>query len=167
MKNAYVTEQQVKNALRIDSFRNLSKEKIMEFVSLIPNMDKDVAISIINQFPSYVEMAKDMVEQLSKTCDTAMSENHISQIEVFSAYKRILDDLGEILKRSDITPEERKYISNQMINIADKMAEKDTENKDFISYIIKSKEHIVLGALIFGAAILGINIRGNKIPTLN
>ncbi len=54
-----------------------------------------------------------------------------------------------------------------MINIADKMAEKDTENKDFISYIIKSKEHIVLGALIFGAAILGINIRGNKIPTLN
>jgi hypothetical protein len=29
------------------------KKKIMEFASLIPNMDKDVAISIINQFPAY------------------------------------------------------------------------------------------------------------------
>ena len=30
-----ITEQQVKDALQIDSFRNLSKEKIMEFASLI------------------------------------------------------------------------------------------------------------------------------------
>ena len=35
-KNLLVSEEQVKNALKIDSFRNLSKDKIMEFVSLIP-----------------------------------------------------------------------------------------------------------------------------------
>ena len=46
----YVSEKSVKQALGIDSFRNLSKDKIMEFASMIPYMDKDVAIAIINQF---------------------------------------------------------------------------------------------------------------------
>jgi hypothetical protein len=49
----YVNEKAVKRALGIDSFRNVSKDKIMEFASLIPYMDKDVAIAIINQFPVY------------------------------------------------------------------------------------------------------------------
>ena len=35
MSQNLVTESQVKNALNIESFRNLSKDKIMEFVSLI------------------------------------------------------------------------------------------------------------------------------------
>lgn len=38
-------------ALAIEDFRNISKDKIMEFVSAIPNMDKEVAIKIIEQFP--------------------------------------------------------------------------------------------------------------------
>ena len=41
-----LTEQQVKDALQIDSFRNLLKVKIMELAFLIPNMDKNVAISM-------------------------------------------------------------------------------------------------------------------------
>lgn len=47
----YVSEDAVKRALKIDSFRNLSKDKIMQFASMIPYMDKEVAIAIINQFP--------------------------------------------------------------------------------------------------------------------
>ena len=42
----YVNEKAVKRALGIDSFRNVSKDKIMEFASLIPYMDKDVAPSV-------------------------------------------------------------------------------------------------------------------------
>ena len=53
MSQYLVSEDQVKKALQIDSFRNLSKDKIMEFASFIPHMDKDVAIAIINQFPAY------------------------------------------------------------------------------------------------------------------
>lgn len=38
-RSALVTEEAVKEALQIDSFRNLSKDKIMQFASMIPNMD--------------------------------------------------------------------------------------------------------------------------------
>ena len=166
MLQKLVSESQVKDALNIDSFRNLSKDKIMEFVSLIPSMDKDVALAIINQFPAYSEMARCMVEQLGATCDTVIAENTSSQNTVYAAYRKILDDLGEVLKREDITAEERDSISTKMIEIADKMAAKDSEGKNFLAWIVKNKEYVISGALVLGAVILGVNIKGKDIPKL-
>lgn len=96
-----ITEQQVKDALQIDSFRNLSKEKIMEFASLIPNMDKDVAISIINQFPAYAESSRKMLEQFKNVCDAALENNKDSQKDAILAYRKILDDLGGVYNFSE------------------------------------------------------------------
>lgn len=102
MAQQLLSVEQVKEALGIETFRNLSKEKIMEFVSLIPNMDKDVAMSIINQFPAYAEMAGGMIVKLDEMCDTAMVKAGESQKESISAYKMILADLGELLKKDDM-----------------------------------------------------------------
>lgn len=162
-----VTENEVKKVLDIDSFRNVSKEKIMEFVSAIPNMDKEVAIKIIEQFPAYVESANNMLAQLNTMSNNAMKENGESQKEVIRAYKKILDDLGELLKKDTITSEERGHITEQMITIADRISAKDTENKEFLNGIIKYRVPIIGGALLLGAAILGVNVKGTKIPKIN
>jgi hypothetical protein len=166
MSKKIMSESQVKEVLNIDSFRNLSKDKIMEFVSLIPNMDVDVAMSIIDQFPNFTEMAEHIAEQLGVTCDIAITENSSSQRDVYIAYRKILDDLGEILKRENITPEERDSISNKMIEIADKMATKDSENKNYLAWIVKNKTQVVGGVLLLGVAILGANIKGIDISKL-
>ena len=166
MAKYMVTENEVKKALAIDSFRNMSKDKIMEFVSAIPNMEKDVAIRIIEQFPAYTESANNMLAQLNTMCNNAMKENGESQKEAIKAYKKILDDLGELLKKDTITAEERVQITEQMITVADRISAKDTENKDFLNGIIKYGVSIIGGALVLGAAILGVNVKGTKIPTL-
>lgn len=166
MAKYMATENEVKKALAIDSFRNMSKEKIMEFVSAIPNMDKDVAIKIIEQFPAYTESANNMLAQLNVMCSNAMKENGESQKEAIEAYKKILDDLGELLKKETITVEARMKITEQMITVADRISAKDTENKDFLNGIIKYGVPIIGGALVLGAAILGVNVKGRKIPTL-
>lgn len=166
MAKYMVTENEVKKALAIDSFRNMTKDKIMEFVSAIPNMDKDVAIKIIEQFPSYTESANNMLAQLNIICDNAMKANGESQKEAIEAYKKILDDLGELLKKNSTTAEERAQITEQMITVADRISAKDTENKHFLNDIIKYGVPIIGGALVLGAAILGVNVKGTKIPTL-
>ena len=166
MAKYMVTENEVKNALAIDSFRNISKDKIMEFVSAIPNMDKDVAIKIIEQFPAYTESANNIISQLNNLCNNAMKENSESQKESIKAYNKILDNLGELLKKETITAEERAYITEQMVIVADRISAKDTENKDFLNVIIKSVVPVIAGALVLGVAILGVNIKDIKIPTL-
>ena len=97
MSQYLVSEDQVKKALQIDSFRNLSKDKIMEFASLIPHMDKDVAIAIINQFPAYAESSRNMIEQYNVMCDKVLQSNDDSRRDAVMAYKTILDDLNEAI----------------------------------------------------------------------
>ncbi|WP_089610380.1 hypothetical protein [Dehalobacterium formicoaceticum] len=166
MAKYMITENEVKKALAIDNFRNITKDKIMEFVSAIPNMDKEVAIKIIEQFPSYTELANNMLEQLNTICNNVMKEIEESQKEVIGAYKKTLDDLGELLKKDTITADERAKITEQMITVADRISAKDTENKEFYNGIIKYGVHVIGGALVLGAAILGVNVKGTKIPTL-
>jgi len=166
MSKQLVSAEEVKKALNIDSFRNLSKDKIMEFVSLIPSMDKEVAISIINQFPAYGEMATKMVAELTDLCDNALKENSVSQKESIEAYKIVLNQMGELLKKDDISPEERMDITNKMIMVADKIAAKDSENKDFLGNVLKYGGSIIGGALVLGAVILGVNVKGKSIPKL-
>lgn len=60
----------------------------MEFVSLIPNMDKDVALSIINQFPAYVEYAGQMVATLKEICGTILEKADESQKATIESYQK-------------------------------------------------------------------------------
>ena len=166
MSKTLVSVEEVKNALKIDSFRNLSKDKIMEFVSLIPNMDKEVAIKIIEQYPAFAKLSESMVAQLNKMCDTALEKNEESQRLTIQVYKQILDELSNQLHMEDISKEEREKITKQMIEIADKISVKDTENKAFIDKMVKYSTGFAIGALVLGAAILGVNIKGKDIPKL-
>ena len=166
MSKTFVSVEEVKNALKIDSFRNLSKDKIMEFVTLIPNMDKEVAIKIIEQYPAFAKLSESMVAQLNKMCDTALEKNEESQRLTIQAYKQILDELSNQLHMEDISKEEREKITKQMIEIADKISVKDTENKAFIDKMVKYSTGFAIGALVLGAAILGVNIKGKDIPKL-
>ena len=95
-----------------------------------------------------------------------MKENSDSQKDVIKSYIKILDDLGELLKKEAITSEKRIQITEQMISIADRISAKDTENKDFLKGLIKIGIPVIGGAILLGAAILGVNVKGVKIPTL-
>ncbi|WP_248621995.1 hypothetical protein [Enterococcus cecorum] len=162
----FITEQQVKDALQIETFRNLSKDKIMEFASLLPQMDKDVAISIIQQFPAFAENSRNIVKQLVELCNAALEKNNENHKANIYAYLKILDELGELLKKEYISSEEREKIINDMITVADKINEINNENRKFISQIAKYGLSIGVGALALSAVVLGANIKGIDIPKL-
>ncbi|MCB4943710.1 hypothetical protein LGV92_06415 [Streptococcus mutans] len=166
MGKALVSVEEVKNALNIESFRNLSKDKVMEFISLIPNMDKDLAIKIVEQFPSYADYSQNIVKQLNMLCEKALDRNDNGQKEAIEAYRKVLDELSVLLQKEETSVDERKYITEQMIATADKIAAKDTENKEFLEKIIKCGSYVALGVLVIGATILGVNVRGKDIPKL-
>ncbi|WP_049690842.1 hypothetical protein [Anaerococcus jeddahensis] len=158
--------EEVKNLLEIDSFRNITKEKVIEFVSQIPNMDKEVAINIINQFPSYVKLSETMIVQLKNLCSDALTQNNKSNEASINAYSKILDDLGILLHKEELTFEEKKYITEQMVSIADKISAKDTENKKFINNKIGYVSMAFMAVVGVGVLILGggnISIDDNHI----
>lgn len=150
----YVNEKAVKRALSIDSFRNISKDKIMEFASMIPYIDKDVAIAIINQFPTYADFGRAIIEQYTQACNNILEKNKESQMAVINGYQTILDALAKRIERENITEIERKSITEDMIAVADKIAVTDLQNKNFF----EKMETKLLWAVGIGFAAIGAGI---------
>lgn len=99
----YVSEDAVKRALKIDSFRNLSKDKIMQFASMIPYMDKEVAIAIINQFLKFADFGKIAISSYMQICDNILKDNKENQAAVIHGYQTILDALAKRMEIESTT----------------------------------------------------------------
>lgn len=159
MERIIATEEQAKKLLNIGSFKNLSKGKVTEFISQIPNMDKEVAIKIIEQFPSFKELSTQMITQLSSLSEIAIKEDTKSSDKAVEAYQKVLDELSGLLKKNTpITEEEKQWTIDKMMKVADKISNKDTENKEFKEKIVKYGGSILGGTLLLGAAVLGVKV---------
>lgn len=124
---------------------------------MIPYVDKEIAINIINQFPVYVDFGKAAIEQYTQVCNSILEQNRESQISVVQGYQTILDALSKRMEREDISAQERKSITEDMIEIADKIKEFDLNNKKFFD---KMGNKILMGIVFVVTAIgagIGIN----------
>lgn len=75
VKIAQLTEKQVLKKLNIPDFRHLSKDKIMTFFSMLPNMDSEVAKKAIEQFPTYASTVKEIVSEYKGFLEKAFADN--------------------------------------------------------------------------------------------
>lgn len=169
LSKRYLSEAAVKKALKIDSFRNLSKDKVMQFASMIPYMDKDVAMAIINQFPEFVEFGKMAISSYMQLCDTILEKNNECQVAVIKGYQTILDALSRKMEADDLSEESRKAITEDMIAVADKIAQADLQNKKFLDRMVSKGAWFILGIAAMIGAGIGINAvigRGDDIPQL-
>ena len=169
-KKRYVTEEQVKKALKVDDWRHLTKDKVLQFTSMIPNMDTEVAKAAIAQFPSYASFAAEIVNELKGMCDKLITSADESQKQTIEAYQSVLNYLGEMLKKDNITPEEREKYTDYMIEVADKIATVNKEHKEFLKDIVSKALPYLGGALVLAAAILGVSVKtsmGGDIPELD
>ena len=127
-------------------------------------------------------MATEMVTILKDVCNKVLEEDARTtdkSIEAYTTviseiYKPLLDELSIIIKRDDLTAEDRKYFADKMIDnkteeVANKIGLKDTESKEFKLKVLDTVNNtiggILTGTLTIGAIILGskyINKNGFK-----
>jgi hypothetical protein len=84
-----MNEQKVLNKLGIEDFRHLSKEKVVEFISMIPNMEPEVAKAAIAQFPEFTSTIKSIMIDYKQTIETAFKNNDDSMKACQDAAKSI------------------------------------------------------------------------------
>ena len=160
MKNKLMTEEEVNKELGVQDFRSITKDKLMQFVSIIPKLDRELAIKIIEQFPSYADMATSMVGNLIDLCNNALENSKITEKEAIEAYKYCLETIRSEIESGELTPEEKEKYNKQMIDVADKISEIDVRNKKWLESVIKYGSSVLGVTLVVGAAILGV--KSNK-----
>lgn len=154
----YKNEIEVKQALGIKTWRNLSKDKMIKFAAMMPDMDTEVALKVIEQFPAFTSFATDALNTMERAHTSTLSGNKESQDHFFEALKDIREVLKGELHNHDLTWEQRKYLIEQIQETGRMASEKDKENKQFLDGLLTK---VLLGA---GAAIaLGVVFVGGKV----
>lgn len=165
IKTTQLTEKQILKKMDIPDFRHLSKDKIMTFFSMLPNMDPEVAKKAIEQFPAYASTVKETIFEYKAFLDKALSDNAESVRAHYAVCTSILDVLSKMLEQNELTFEEKKYIIDQMLEVESRVSKKDTENKKHILKIVCFASVVIVTFIGGLAAVLGTN-SGMPLPDL-
>lgn len=131
--NKLLTEQKVLKKLGIEDFRHLTKAKVITLASMIDKMDPEVAKKALEQFPEFAKTISEMLKEYKQILDKALDSNSESMKSYYDICNSIIESLKEELKDQELSFEERKYIIEQMKDVANMVGEKDTENKRFLA----------------------------------
>ena len=73
--NRTLSEQKVLKKLDIPDFRHLSKDKIIAFASLLPQMDAEVAKKALEQFPNFASTSLEVMKEYKSILENALVSN--------------------------------------------------------------------------------------------
>lgn len=150
-----LTEEDVKRKLKIDDFRHLTKDKVIEFTSYLDRMDPEVAKAALSQVPEFALTARTAIDNTQKTVSRGFESNDFSMRSFYVMAESTIDSLRSRIEEPTITMEERKALSDEIIEILKMVSEKDSENKKHIQeetakYIVGALGTVGLVALSIG-----------------
>ena len=133
----------------------------MEFTSMIPYMEKEVALEIIKQFPVYVEFVKSAIENYTQLCKTILETNKEEYEQAVHAHQYVLETFANHLEQENLTEEERRGFSEKMMEEADKITELYLQQQKFQERVFKTIGGVVTLALGVTVTMLGLKAIGS------
>ncbi len=158
-----LSEKKVLKALDIPDFRHMTKDKVVEFASMLPRMDPEVAKAALAQFPEYAQTMKDLAQTYREEVSEAATSNEKSVQENYAVCNRILDSIDRQLSDPNITSEERASLNGLMLEVADRAAAIDENNKKWWLKVLGIGATVVSVTGVVLAAVLGNNVNVNGI----
>lgn len=152
-----LSEQKVLKTLGIEDFRHLTKSKVIHLASMLDRMEPEVAKKALDQFPEFAKTSKEMLLEYKDTLDKGLKSNDDSVKKVYDSYSTIIESLQKELDKPNLSFEDKKYIIEQMKEVADKIDKKDTENKKWIAAMATIAGVAVISVVSILAAALGGN----------
>lgn len=154
-----MNEQQVLKKLKIKDFRHITKDKVMELASMLPDVDPEVAKRALAQFPEFVNAGKDILYNFKETLEKEIEANNQSVINCYDVANKIIISLQLELDKEDITFEQRITIIDKMLEVSKMINDKDSQNKQFLLKLGSIAATCALAGLAILATPLGSDIK--------
>jgi hypothetical protein len=130
-----VSENQAMSTLGISSWRNLSKDKFMNFLTLLPDLDKETQLCAIRQIPNIIGYIVSVNQNIIETSKDIIEKNKETTDSIIEALKEIQSCFLELLKKEELSAEERMFFADKLMDNSQLLLELDKTNKVFL------KEH--------------------------
>ena len=104
-----LSEKDVLKQLDIPDFRHLSKDKVMQFASMLDNMDPEVAKAAIKQFPDFANLTLEALKDYRGVIEKAIDADKDGTKQCLDIYNQIILALSHCVEKDDIPFEEKQY----------------------------------------------------------
>lgn len=155
-----ISEKKVLKKLGISDFRHMTKDKIVKFASMLPKMDKEVALKALEQFPEYKDMSCQLADTYKQILSGILASNNKTVDASISACNKILDSMTKTLEKDNLTPDVIKSTQENMIKVAELMKDIDKQNKGFLS---KIAEYGILALAFLGGIVATLFVSKTQI----
>lgn len=152
-----LTEQKVLKKLDIPDFRHVTKDKLIAFASLLPQMEPEVAKKALEQFPNFASTSLEVMKNYKDMLEQALKTNSESAHACMQLYNQVMDSLQKMLEDDELSFDDKKYVLNQMVEVAKLADKKDTETQKTTLKIVGVASFVVLGVVSALASALGSN----------
>jgi hypothetical protein len=123
------SEDAVKKALGINSFRELSKDKMLAFAATMPDMAQEVRLKLIEQIPGFQKFALDAINAAERTFkETLTNEDHRGE-RLSDSMADIRDAIKTQLADGDVTEEHARFLIDRLIETGHMEAEGQKESR--------------------------------------
>lgn len=153
MNHLTQTEKKALKLMKKENFRGISKDNVVQLISILDKVDPSVAKELISQMP---EMIRGMVEIEKNYCGLLTKGIESCEKSTFSCYEtedHIISSLQHEVEREGTTFEEKKYYYEKMEAAAQRKEIKDTEQKNQILTILKYGGQALLLGLCVGTGL--------------
>ena len=153
MNNLTAAEKTALDIMKKDNFRGISKDNVMQLMSILDKVDPEVAKELIAQIPEAVrgmlEVEKGYAEILKKGIESAEQ----STASCYQTEDEIIRSLQKEIEKEGVTFEEKKFYYEKMENAAKRKEDKDTEHKSILMKVMDFGGKALLAGLLLTAGL--------------
>jgi hypothetical protein len=125
------------------------------FVSDLPNMSKEVALKVVEQFPDFKSLVLGSLDELHNQATQAVRVNWRSQKKVHKAFAHYREVLSRELGRENLSGEERFAILELFRKAIADESRKDSEHKIFVLRALGVVGAVAAVVVVSAAGVLG------------
>lgn len=155
-------EKEVLKKLNVNSFRELSKDKILDFMSMLPEMDPEVAKKALEQFPDFVSCSTKVLKEYKEAALKAMESGGKGFEQVAQGRLITIDSLSKMLEQDNLSFEQKMVIAEKMTELGDKNSQDLEKHQNFLVEILKSIALPCTIIIVAAASILGLKVNVHK-----
>lgn len=138
----------VKQALNVESLRNIGGEKVME-------------LAVFTAAPELLAKVSDAMDDAN---EQAVHSNDQSSASVYEHLKQSKDFWAARAVDPEATEEERRDARDRFERVDERLMNHDVNNKQFNLELIKNKKDVLLAVAGFAVLVIGGLAGGGKLP---
>ncbi len=140
--------------------QNANEGVKVEFAQLNPEVSK----TVIEKIPEVVDLGKEAINKESDVHNRMMESNDKRSGDFYKISEKMIDNYRDCINNPESTPEDRKYYSDKMDKIYDRVCENEKEERTFLGD--ESLKSYKATSIIFGLGALAAGVLSGTITAV-